>query len=286
MINYFQQHSILFLTLVGAFGLMVGSFLNVVIYRLPIMLERDWLQQSLTLETPASINENHLFNLSLPRSHCPHCRHKLSVWENIPLLSFIILRGRCRVCQHNISWLYPTVELLTAVCSILVAIHFGVSILMLAGLIFVWLLISVTFIDLETLLVPDVLTLPFLWLGLLASLFNLFTNSRDAIIGAVAGYSVLWLINRTYQHITKNPGMGHGDFKLLAGLGAWLGWQLLPFILFIASALGSIVGIGLIICKNYSRRTMIPFGPFLALSGLLTLLWGEKLLQWYLNIAM
>lgn len=267
---------IVFLLLVFIIGLVMGSFLNVVVYRLPLMLQRDWRRECRELlELPAEPIEK--FNLLLPRSRCPHCQQPLSWKENIPLLSYLFLKGKCAYCKTVISFRYLLLEILSAVLSVITAWHFGFGWQTFAALILLWGLLALAFIDLEQQLLPDNITLPLLWLGLLISITNLFTNSTTAILGASAGYSLLWVIAWLFKTITKKIGMAHGDFKLFALLGAWLGWQLLPFVLLIAALLGSLVGILLIATKQQSRHTPIPFGPFLAFAGWIALLWGQQL---------
>jgi leader peptidase (prepilin peptidase)/N-methyltransferase len=263
-----------------ALGLLIGSFLNVVVYRLPHMLQQAWRNECselLNIKTPAELSAPENFNLCLPRSHCPQCKKQLTWQENIPLLSYLLLRGKCAHCQQAISWRYPALEFSSAVISLLMALHFTSAWPLLAALIFSWSLLALVFIDIEQQLLPDIITLPLLWLGLLCSLFYFFTDPASAIIGAMTGYTFLWLIAWLFYKITKKVGMGHGDFKLFALLGAWLGWQLLLPVLLLASLLGAAVGMSLIVLKKQSRYTPIPFGPFLAFAGGIALLWGNKL---------
>ncbi len=255
----------------GLLGLIVGSFLNVVIYRLPIILENSWSEE----QDPNAIN------LVYPRSHCPQCKKQLRAWQNRPVISYLLLAGKCHDCQHRIALRYPLIELITALLSAYIAWRFSMSLEMLAILILCWGLISLTMIDIDHQLLPDQIIYILLWTGLIFSLFSLFCNSHDAIVGAVLGYSLLWLFTFVFKLITGKQGMGHGDFKLLAVFGAWLGYQQLPFIIITSSVLGSLVGIGLIIFKKHSRDTAIPFGPYLAIAGLIALLWGESLQQSY-----
>jgi leader peptidase (prepilin peptidase) / N-methyltransferase len=273
---------IIFVIVSGLVGLIIGSFLNVVVYRLPLMLQRAWRAECKELlELPAEITEK--FNLCFPRSHCTHCQHTLSWRENIPLLSYLFLKGKCLHCKKAIPFRYPLLEIISAIISVIVAWYFGFNWQCLAALLFSWSLLTLTFIDLKHQLLPDNITLPLLWLGLLLSIFNFFTDSTSALIGASIGYAALWLIAWVYQMITKKVGMGHGDFKLLAVLGAWLGWQLLPLILLVAALLGAVVGISLIALKKQTRDTPIPFGPFLAFAGWLALLWGKQIyFAWFI----
>lgn len=265
-------------------GLMIGSFLNVVVHRLPIMLERDWRGQCRELlELPGKDGEPPL-TLVTPRSHCPECGHQISALENIPLISYAVLRGRCRNCKTRISIRYPLVELLTGVLTGLVAWKFGFTLAGFGGILFAWLLIAMTFIDLDHQLLPDNLTLPLLWLGLLFSLGSVFVAPPDAIIGAVAGYMSLWVIFQVFKLLTGKEGMGYGDFKLFAALGAWLGWTQLPLIILLASGVGAISGIGMILVAGRDRSRPIPFGPFLAAAGFIALLAGPEIVNWYLGL--
>jgi leader peptidase (prepilin peptidase)/N-methyltransferase len=264
-------------------GLMVGSFLNVVIYRLPLMMERDWKQQchELLNDDCSQETEQEPFNLAVPRSRCPNCGHLISAWENIPLLSYLALRGRCSDCQHPIPSRYPLVELTTGLLSALIAYQFGFSGMMLAILLLTWVLIALTMIDFDHQLRPDSLTLPLLWLGLILNAFGLITDLHSALWGAVAGYLVLWSVYWLFKLATGKEGMGYGDFKLLAALGAWMGWQLLPLIIILSSLVGALLGIGLTLVKGRDHQQPMPFGPFLAIAGWIALLWGSELTQLY-----
>ncbi|BAP56277.1 type IV prepilin-like proteins leader peptide-processing enzyme [Thioploca ingrica] len=266
---------------VGLLGLIIGSFLNVVIYRLPIMMQQEArLQCAELLNVPAS-QPNQPFNLIQPRSHCPHCGHQVAILENIPLVSFIWQRGQCTACHQAISWRYPFVELLSASLAIILAWQFGFTWQLLGALTLTWILLALSMIDFDHQLLPDSLTLPGLWLGLGVNLFNLYTNIETSVIGAIAGYLFLWSIYWVFKLLTGKEGMGYGDFKLLALLGAWLGWQPLPSIILISSFLGALVGISLIIIRQHDKNVPIPFGPYLAFAGWIYLLWGEKLTQIY-----
>ena len=264
-------------------GLVVGSFLNVVIHRLPRMMEREWRRQCAELEGRAAADDAR-YDLWWPPSSCPHCGHRLGILENIPLLSFFWLRGRCRACGAPIGVRYPLVEGLTALLSAFTAWHFGFGWPGGLALLLVWGLIALTFIDLDTQLLPDDLTLPLLWLGVLANVGGLFTDLSSSVIGAAAGYLSLWSVYWLFKLVTGREGMGHGDFKLLAALGAWLGWQKLPAILFLSSLAGAAVGITLIIAARQGRHTPIPFGPYLAGGGLAALYWGDALARFYLRL--
>ena len=276
------QSPLLFSTLAALVGLFVGSFLNVVIHRLPRMMEREWQAQAAEMrgEEPAPAER---FNLATPRSRCPHCGHLISALENIPVVSYLMLRGRCRHCGAGISRRYPVVELLTALLSGYAAWHFGYGWAALGALLFIWTLIALTFIDLDTQLLPDNLTLPLVWLGLAFNLGGTFTELSSAVIGAMAGYLSLWSIYWLFKLTTGKEGMGYGDFKLLAAIGAWLGWQLLPLTILFSSLVGAVVGISLIVFARHGRNIPIPFGPYLAAAGVLALFWGESLTKMYLG---
>ncbi|MEM9605147.1 MAG: A24 family peptidase, partial [Pseudomonadota bacterium] len=255
-------------------GLLVGSFLNVVIYRLPVMMERGWRRDSREfLELPAETETP--FNLATPPSRCNHCNAVIRPWQNIPVLSFVVQRGRCAACGTALSWQYPAVELLTAVLSAAVVWQLGDTALGFAALPFTWMLVAMAVIDLKTTYLPDVLTLPFLWLGMLAAAVGITVSPTDAIWGAVAGYGALWLVFQAFKLATGKEGMGYGDFKLLAGLGAWLSWTQLPIVILLSSVSGAVVGSLWLMLSQRGRETQIPFGPWLAMAGWLTLMWGE-----------
>ncbi len=285
MPDFLLAHPGWFLTWIGLLGLAVGSFLNVVIHRLPRMLERDWrteCREYLGLD-PETASEP--LSLSKPRSRCPSCGHAIAAWQNIPIVSWLLLRGRCAHCETPISARYPLVELATALLSLGVAWHFGPSWQTAAGLVFTWVLVALAMIDYDTQLLPDQLTLPFLWLGLFVNLFAIFTDLRSAVIGAIAGYLVLWLVFQAFRLVTGKQGMGFGDFKLLALFGAWLGWQMLPQILLIASLVGAVTGLSLIALRRHERGKPIPFGPYLAIAGWIALLWGPAINHAYLRFS-
>ena len=273
------------------FALLVGSFLNVVIHRLPIMMEREWKAQCAGLagEEPA---ETETYNLVVPRSACPGCGHKITALENVPVLSYLALRGRCRGCGKKISLRYPIIETVTALLAAVIAWHFGFGAEALAALALTFALIALTMIDVDTQYLPDSITLPFLWLGLVLSLFHgrvdaqaLFVSPRDAIIGAAAGYLSLWSVYQAFKLVTGKEGMGFGDFKLLAVLGAWLGWQKLPLVIFLSAVVGAIVGIALMALRRHGRDVPIPFGPYLAAAGWVAMLWGDAIIDGYLHFA-
>ncbi|KQT43685.1 MULTISPECIES: A24 family peptidase [unclassified Methylophilus] len=262
-------------------GLLVGSFLNVVIHRLPKMMEREWHANCLDLQGQP-VPEQPKYNLVVPRSTCPHCGHMIGALENIPVVSYLFLRGRCKACKASISARYPLVEAVSGALSLAVAVQYGYSHLTLFALIFVFALIALTFIDFDTQLLPDDITLPLLWLGLLLNLNNGFTDITSAVVGAMAGYLVLWAVYWLFKLVTGKEGMGYGDFKLLAAIGAWFGWQLLPAVILLSSVVGSVIGIALILFKGKTRQTAIPFGPFLALGGIAALFYGQALASFYL----
>ena len=262
-------------------GLLVGSFLNVVIHRLPKIMEREWHSFCAELgQQTAATPET--FNLVTPRSRCPSCATPVRAVDNIPLLSYILLRGKCRDCAAPISLRYPAVEAFTGLLSAYIAWHFGVSVTTLAALLFCWALIALTFIDADTQLLPDQITQPLIWLGLLVNLGNLFTDLTSALIGAVVGYLALWSIYWLFKLITGKEGMGYGDFKLLAAIGAWLGVSMLPLVILLSSLVGAVVGISLIMFARHARSQPIPFGPYLAGGGVIALFWGPQLTQAYL----
>ena len=280
-----QQLPWLYIALLTILGLLVGSFLNVVIYRLPIMLERSWQQEYRDYfgESSADTTPATRFNLMIPRSACPHCGHPISALENIPLVSWLWLRGRCRACQAPISARYPLVELLTGLATACVAWHFNPGWPLYGALGLTWTLIALTFIDLDKMLLPDQLTLPLLWAGLLLNLIGGLAPLQDAVIGAIAGYLILWSLYWTFKLLTGKEGMGYGDFKLLAALGAWLGWQSLPLILILSSMVGAVAGISLMLLRRHQQGNPIPFGPYLAMAGWIALLWGDAITRWYLQ---
>lgn len=265
------------------FGLVVGSFLNVVVHRLPVMMEREWAVQCAELRGERA-PEFEPLSLARPRSRCPHCGHGITALENIPVLSYLFLRGRCASCGELIGVRYPLVELLSGLMSALVIWRFGVSLAAAGALLFVWCMIVLTFIDFDKQLLPDSITLPLLWLGLLLNLGGTFTDLRSAVIGAVAGYLALWSVYWVFKLVTGKEGMGYGDFKLLAALGAWFGWQMLPLTILASSVVGAAVGIALIVFARHGRHVPIPFGPYLAGAGVIVLFWGKPLTEKYLGL--
>lgn len=266
-------------------GLLVGSFLNVVIYRYPARLHYLWTAQSYQWLNDESYPEAAPPNLVTPPSHCKHCKTSLKVWQNIPILSFMMLRGRCAHCKMPIAWRYPLVELIAGVLSVVVVSHFGINLSGLFALLMTWALIALSFIDLDHQLLPDDLILPLLWLGLVLNINSLYATPSDAIIGAVLGYLSLWSIYWLFKLTTGKEGMGHGDFKLLALFGAWLGWQALPQIILVSTVLGSVIGLTLILSKRITRNQPIPFGPYIAAAGWLALLYDDKINQYYLRLT-
>jgi len=287
--SIFRSSPWLFYSCVAFIGLCVGSFLNVVAYRLPIMLERDWkleCHEFLELEPPQLDEKLLATNLSTPASACPNCGHSLHFWENVPVISYLLLRAKCSSCGNGISIQYPIVELLTGITSLTVAYTFGVSLQMLAALFFTWTLIALTLIDIKKQLLPDNITLPLLWLGITLSFYELFIDLNASVIGAIAGYLILWSVYQLFKLITKKEGMGFGDFKLLAALGAWIGFSYLPQIILISSVVGSIAGISMLIIGKTKQQQPIPFGPYLATAGWIALLWGEKINSTYLSFLL
>src|SRR5579859_6947656 len=278
-------------------GLIVGSFLNVVIYRLPIILEREWRTQAAEVlstgpEAITTVSSAPPFTLSKPRSACPKCKAPIKAWQNIPVVSWLVLRGRCSACNTRISARYPVVELATGVLSALVAWHFGFGWAAACALLVTWSLIALTGIDIDHQLLPDNITLPLMWMGLVAAValgpvagVALPVSVRDAVIGAVAGYSSLWLVFHVFKLVTGKEGMGYGDFKLFAALGAWLGWKLLPLVIILSAATGAVLGILMIALRGRDRSAPMPFGPYLAAAGWIAMMYGNVLVDGYLRIS-
>ncbi|MEQ1666930.1 MAG: A24 family peptidase [Sulfuriferula sp.] len=282
MLTLLQTNPIWFTVTCGIVGLLVGSFLNVVIYRLPKIMEREWQAQCAELNQ-TSLPETPHYTLSVPRSACPSCGHQITALENIPVLSYLWLRGKCARCQTHISARYPVVEAVTGILTAITASYFGYGLAAIAAIFFIWALIALTFIDFDTQLLPDSITLPLLWLGLLVNMQATFVPLHTAVIGAMAGYLSLWSIYWLFKLITGKEGMGYGDFKLLAAIGAWLGWSMLPVVILLSSAVGAVVGIILIVVAKRGHSIPIPFGPYLAGGGLIALFWGQDILQSYLT---
>ena len=287
LLDLIETSRLAFASVAALFGLVIGSFLNVVIHRTPIILMQRWQEdcQQLTGNAPANGAKQERFNIVTPRSRCPHCGHAISALENIPLLSYLWLRGKCSACRKPISLRYPFVELLSGLLAAVCAWHFGFGVAGLAAMALTWLLIALTFIDIDHQLLPDVMVLPFLWLGLLLNIAGIYTELPTAVIGAASGYLSLWLVFHVFKLITGKEGMGYGDFKLLALFGAWLGWKSLPLIILLSSFIGALIGIGLIVFRGRDRAQPLPFGPYLAAAGWVALLWGEEIVAQYLQIA-
>ncbi len=288
LIEYLRANPGVFLLFSTLLGLVIGSFLNVVIHRLPVMMERDWRGQCRELlgGDEATPEKTDAYDLVRPRSQCPSCGTQIRAVDNIPVLSYLLLHGRCAACGWHIPFRYPAVEILTGVLSLAVAWRFGLSVHMISALFFTWSLIALSFIDLDTQLLPDTITLPMLWAGLAFNLFGIHATLWDAVVGAMCGYGILWGVYQAFRLLTGKEGMGFGDFKLLAMLGAWTGWQNLPLIILLSSVLGAVVGIAMMLTKGHDREVPIPFGPYLAAAGWIGLMWGSDILQAYLNLTM
>jgi len=284
IISLFEQQPVLFLGTLFVLGSVVGSLLNVVIYRLPVMMQREWRHDCLEFLDQANETELEKFNLSVPRSRCGSCGHKITFLENIPIISYLVLGGKCSSCGESISAQYPLVEAFTGIVSVIIGWHFGVSLETLAALFLTWCLIAASGIDIGHKLLPDSITLPLLWLGILLSLFDVFVSLEDSVIGAMAGYLSLWTVFILFKLVTGKEGMGHGDFKLLAMLGAWLGWKPLFVVILTSSVVGATIGISMILLNKTERGTQIPFGPYLAAAGWITLLWGNELMHFYTSL--
>ncbi|MEE2023154.1 prepilin peptidase [Alkalimonas mucilaginosa] len=284
-IEVLHQAPWFFYTLVLLLALLVGSFLNVVIYRLPKMMELSWQQDYQAYFQPDAAHANaQRYNLAVPRSACPSCQAPIAAWDNIPILSWLWLKGRCRHCGTRISARYPLVEGLTGLLSVVLAWQFGPTLETFVYLLVLWSLIALSFIDLDTMLLPDQITLPLLWLALLFSLSSYGPSPADAIIGAAAGYLSLWSVYWAFKLLTGKEGMGYGDFKLLAVFGALLGWQQLPLIILLSSAVGAVFGSVLLLVQGKDKSTPIPFGPYIAVAGFIAMLYGQQLTQWYLQV--
>jgi len=290
VITLLQTQSVTFIITALILGLLIGSFLNVVIYRLPVMMNKDWQQQCQELLHPdvtsaEETKKTEAFNLYTPRSRCPKCNHKITALENIPIFSYLFLKGKCSSCAEPISPRYALIELLTGILTAVVAWHFGFSWQAGAAMLLTWALIAMSFIDIDHQLLPDDITLPWLWLGLVLSLVPVFVDTHTSIIGAAAGYLSLWGIFWLFKLLTGKEGMGYGDFKLLALLGAWMGWQLLPVIVLLSSIVGAVVGIAMIVTLGRDRNIPIPFGPYLAAAGWIAMLWGHDITDAYLSYS-
>lgn len=284
MINeLIQHHPLALYFFLALISLVIGSLLNVIIYRLPLMLEADWKSECRNLlQLPVEPTEK--INLFFPRSFCPKCKNLIPSWHNIPIISYCLLRGRCNKCHTSIPFRYPLVEFLSLALSLFAAWHFGFGLTLVFALPFIWILITLCFIDLQYQLLPDNLSISLLWLGLIANTFTLFTTLPNAVLSAVGAYLFLWLFIKLFYLITGKIGMGNGDFKLFAAFGAWFGWTQLPLILMISSMVGSIIGIIYLKSTGKARETTIPFGPFLCLAGLISLFYGQAIIAWYLGL--
>lgn len=293
-----NHFTLIYLGFIGLLGLMIGSFLNVVIHRLPVMMQRDWFNQCkeflletchITLPQPQNakqvLEQPQTYNLALPASHCPKCENKISLLDNIPILSYLLLQGKCRNCQAKISLRYPFIELLTAILSIVTAMHFGMQIIVIPALILTWSLIALAWIDIDEQILPDDITLPLLWAGLLLNIQGYFCTLPQAILGAAIGYLSLWSLYWIFKLLTGKEGMGYGDFKLMAMLGAWMGLKSLLPIILLSSLVGAVVGITLIVLKKQEKDNPIPFGPFIAAAGWITFIWGNDIIQAYLRFS-
>jgi leader peptidase (prepilin peptidase)/N-methyltransferase len=291
MFELMATSPLFYISFVFGLSLLIGSFLNVVIYRLPVMMKNDWQQQidahSADIKGEDYIAQHASFNLVKPDSTCPKCQHKIRAWENIPILSWLFLRGKCSSCNTSISIRYPLIELLSALLSAWVAYDLGFTPTAFGFILCTWLLVAMTFIDLDEMLLPDTLTLPMLWIGLLVATYtngNVDTISlSDAVIGGAAGYMSLFTVYWVFKLVTGKEGMGYGDFKLLAAIGVWVGWQHLPIVILLSSLVGAIVGITLMLVQRKDRNLAIPFGPYLAAAGFLTMLYGNEISTWYLT---
>ena len=282
-LDLLQSSPTIFIGVCTVMGLLVGSFLNVVIHRLPKMMELGWQQQCAELRGE-QLAQAEPYTLISPRSACPHCNHLIGAAENIPVISYLWLQGKCRSCHAAISPRYPVIEVISGLLCGFAAWHFGYGLAAAGAILLIWALLALTAIDIDTQLLPDSITLPLIWLGLILNLNDAFTSLHDALLGAVCGYLVLWTVYWLFKLITGKEGMGYGDFKLLAALGAWLGWQLLPLIIILSSLVGAVVGITLIVALKHGRNIPIPFGPYLAGGGLIALFWGQTLTQSYLQL--
>jgi len=290
VITLLQSQPVTFIIRALILGLLVGSFLNVVIYRLPVMMNKEWQQQCTELLHPdkAAVDVDkkaETFNLCTPLSRCPKCGHKIKAIENVPVFSYLFLKGKCSACAESISSRYALIELLTGILTAVVAWHYGFGWQAGAAMLLTWALIAMSFIDIDHQLLPDSITLPWLWLGLMISLLPIFVDSHTSLIGAAAGYLSLWGIFWLFKLVTGKEGMGYGDFKLLALLGAWMGWQLLPVIILLSSVVGAVVGIAMIIMLGRDRNIPIPFGPYLAAAGWIAMLWGQDITEAYLTYS-
>ena len=286
LVEYLAANPPVVLIFAGLLGLLIGSFLNVVIHRVPVMMEREWRSQCAEMLDPeAKPEQQQAYNLVVPRSRCPNCDHQITALENVPVLSYLALKGRCSECGWRIPLRYPIIELLTGLLSVLVVWRFGISAAAAGALLLTWALIALSAIDFDTQYLPDSITLPFLWLGLAFNVAGIYTTTQASVLGAIVGYLALWSVYHLFRLVTGKEGMGYGDFKLLALFGAWLGWSAVPLIVFLSAFVGAIVGIGLITLRGHDRNIPIPFGPYLAVAGWIALMWGEQLLDAYIGVS-
>jgi leader peptidase (prepilin peptidase) / N-methyltransferase len=294
IIDAFRANAWFYLGTLLVLGMLVGSFLNVVIHRLPKMMEADWKQQCTEYLHPEEAEKAAIaseakpqpkYNLVVPRSACPSCGHKITALENIPVFSYVVLGGKCSACKTKISPRYPIIEALTGFLTVFLAWKFGVSVAAACAIGFTWALIALTFIDADTTLLPDDITLPLLWAGLIINVFGVYTTLPSAVFGAVAGYLALWSVYWLFKIFTGKEGMGYGDFKLLAAIGAWLGWQMLGQVILLSAAVGAVVGIIGIVLYGREKGAKIPFGPYLAAAGFIALVWGGQINQWYWSLG-
>jgi leader peptidase (prepilin peptidase)/N-methyltransferase len=284
--RYLADNLPVLLTFAGLLGLIVGSFLNVVIHRLPKMMDAEWRSQCAeVLDGVSPPAQSEPYNLIVPRSRCPDCDHPITALENVPVFSYLALRGKCSQCGRRIPLRYPVVELVTGLLSIMVVWRFGMSIQAGGALLLTWALIALSFIDFDTQFLPDSITLPFLWLGLAFNLTGTYTTTQASVIGAIVGYLTLWSVYHLFRLLTGKEGMGYGDFKLLALFGAWLGWSAVPLIVLLSSFVGAIIGVGMIALRGHDRSIPIPFGPYLAMAGWIALMWGNQLIDAYMGIS-
>jgi len=286
LVEYLAANPPVVLIFAGVLGLLIGSFLNVVIHRVPVMMEREWRSQCAEMLDPeAKPEQQQAYNLVVPRSRCPKCDHQITALENVPVLSYLVLKGRCSECGWRIPLRYPIIELLTGLLSVLVVWRFGISAAAAGALLLTWALIALSAIDFDTQYLPDSITLPFLWLGLAFNVAGIYTTTQASVLGAIVGYLALWSVYHLFRLVTGKEGMGYGDFKLLALFGAWLGWSAVPLIVFLSAFVGAIVGIALITLRGHDRNIPIPFGPYLAVAGWIALMWGEQLLDAYIGVS-
>ena len=290
MTDHFISNQALLLSSAFILGLLIGSFLNVIIYRLPIMMEREYQRDfySYFEKTPSAAEEKQLsetFNLILPHSHCPKCETIIKPWQNIPVISYLILKGKCKNCHTLISKRYPLVELATGILTAIVVSQLGFTWQAFAGVFFTWALVALTGIDFDKQLLPDSITLPLLWAGLLINIWGVFVPLQDAVIGAIAGYLALWSVFHIFKLVTGKEGMGAGDFKILAAIGAWFGWQVLPLVILLSAAVGALVGILWTLISGRDKNLPIAFGPYLAGAAWIAMLWGEQIMGWYFRIS-